>query len=104
MEDNMDVIQHLLQIENEAAVLLEESQKQSDSLISEAKAKGEKLFQEKYSVLSQSIQESLSQQKEQVLKNHDEQLTLYKNSLENLKKDQNSFNSYLNSCFFSKAE
>ena len=91
MSDEVDVIQHLMEIEKEASAIILEAQKTADQTISQARTEAESQFKEKYSVIIDKIQKDEESRKEQILEKSQSALEEYKESLGGTHKNQEAF-------------
>ena len=91
MDSEVDVIQHLLEVEKEASFMLKDAQKTADQIISKAKASADESFKTEYSKIVNQIEEHEKQEKSNLMQKHSEQFSEYRASLESLKKDNNAF-------------
>lgn len=91
MDSEVDVIQHLLEVEKEASFMLKDAQKTADQIISKAKASADESFKTEYSKIVNQIEEHENQEKSNLMQKYSEQFSEYRASLESLKKDNNAF-------------
>ncbi len=91
MEDNIDITRHLLEVESEAAGLVDEAQKKADSKISAARAEAESLFKKEYSQFIEILEKEEENKKKSFFDEHEKIIQEYKQSLENREKDSISF-------------
>lgn len=91
MNEEVDVIQHLIEIEKEAATLIAEKQKEADKLISEARTQSEAQFKEKYSIIVQELEAENQAKKESINQKYRSDVEEYKENLSKTAKNQKSF-------------
>ena len=92
MAEEVDIIQHLIEVERDASQLLLEAQAQADKKISEARFKAESLFKEKYSVITKDLENRTSAAKENIDKEREAIMQQYKAKIADSSKNQESFN------------
>ena len=97
-----DVIEHLLELEQEAASLLMEAQTTADKRISEARAKADEIFKKEYSSLISSADANLAEECDKINKKHDEAFSAYKDRISNTEKDIPAFNTLLDKLLFAE--
>ncbi len=91
MSDEVDVIQHLMEIEKEASTSILEAQKSADEIIALARTDSENQFKEKYSLIVKEIEKNEEQKKVEIKVQSQAALEDYKKSLVNSKKNTNAF-------------
>ena len=95
MSQEMDVIEHLLEIEREASKTLVAAQTQADSQIAAAKTKSDEQFKKAYSEAVKEIEEKARLAKMEFTDNRQSSLDSYKDSLSSMEMDVEAFNSLL---------
>lgn len=100
MEEEIDVIQHLLEIEAEASEMLTEAQKKADSILADARAKAELAFKKSYSSFMESLEAEEEAQKEEITRKHTELFEAYSKALMANAKDAEAFNKLLDSLLY----
>lgn len=99
-EEEIDVIRHLLEIEKEASGVLLEAQKKADEIISDARNQADSRFHQQYSKVVEEIDAQEKAAKEKITASRLADIQAYKDSLSSTAKDQNSFNSVMDSLLF----
>ncbi|MBP5401735.1 MAG: hypothetical protein J6Y36_01105 [Treponema sp.] len=94
-ESEVDVIAHLLEVENQASVLIDDSQTESNKRILEAKAKADELFYEKYRDVISDLEQDCDKTINKCEENHKQTFDDYKNQILGTEKDLDSFNSFM---------
>ncbi|MBR6154229.1 MAG: hypothetical protein IKQ43_07320 [Treponema sp.] len=97
MSQEMDVIEHLLEIEREASRTLVSAQAQADSQIAAARTKADEQFKKLYSEAVKGIEEKAQLAKKEITDNRQSSLDSYKGSLSSMEMDVEAFNSLLES-------
>ena len=95
MTKEADVIQHLLEVEREASVLVMDAQKRSDEKINEARAKADEKFLSEYSSIVSEIDSAEKEKIDSMSREHDSKLSDYRDSLNGTRKDFDAFSSVL---------
>ncbi|MBQ1832499.1 MAG: hypothetical protein II563_01660 [Treponema sp.] len=95
MSEEMDVIQHLLEIERAASEILVKAQEEADKKIAAAKAQADSEFKEKFAAYVKESEDSAAENKALVIKQQEERLSSFKDSLSSSRKDTDGFNSLL---------
>ena len=95
MSEEMDVIQHLLEIERAASEILVQAQADADKKIAAAKAQADSEFKEKFSAYMDELDKSVAARKQEVKGRLDSELSSFKTGLDSSKKDFDGFNSFL---------
>lgn len=93
MSEEAEVIQHLLEVEREAAGILKDAQIKADSRIAEARAASDARFKEEYAKIVKALDAKESEVKETILRDHENQLSSYKTKVQSSAKDFEAFNS-----------
>lgn len=97
MSDEAAVIQHLLEVEKEAGVLVAEAQKKADEKIALARAQSEERFNVSLSNFNAELTSSENQKKDSLRHSHDEVLSQYQKTLDSSPLDVKAFRSLLDS-------
>lgn len=87
MSEEVDTIQHLLDVEHEAAEVMLAAQVQADEKIAAARALAEKQFKEEYAAIASEVEGSEKKAMEDIAAKHQEQILSYKSSLDSLEQD-----------------
>lgn len=97
MSQEMDVIEHLLEIEREASKTLVAAQSQADEKVGLARTEADAKFKELYSKAVKEIEEKAGLAKKEINDSRQSSLDSYKGSLSSMEMDQEAFNSLLES-------
>ena len=95
MIEEINAIQHLLEVEADAALLVNDAQKKADVKISEARAKSESEFKSIYGEFAKKLEAHESSRREEIEKEQKALFKDYVQSLEAVPKDIESFNALL---------
>ena len=97
MSQEMDVIEHLLEIEREASKTLVTAQTQADEKIAAARTHADGQFKKLYADSVKEIDEKAQLAKKEITANRQSSLESYKDSLSSVEMDLDAFNSLLES-------
>ncbi len=100
MEEEIDVIQHLLEIEAEASEMLSGAQQKADAILAEARANAEAAFKKSYSAFMEELEAKEISQKEEIAKEHKERFETYTKALGANAKDEGAFNKLLDKLLY----
>ena len=96
----IDVISHLMNVENQASSLIFEAQTVADKNISDARATAESLYKQKYEVLLNDLESDYSKKVENILQANRNAFAEYQQQIQSLPQDIPSFNKFLDSLLF----
>ena len=97
MSQEMDVIEHLLEIEREASRTLVSAQTLADEKIAAARIKSDEQFKKAYSDAVKGLEEKAQLAKKEITDSRQSSLDSYKDSLSSMEMDVEAFNSLLES-------
>ena len=100
MSEEIDIIEHLLEVERESSQIILDARLEADKLIAESRARAESSFKDKYGLVLSGLEKAETSAKEAITKKHEEQLSEYKQSLASAEKDEKAFCSMLDSLLF----
>ncbi|MBR1912760.1 MAG: hypothetical protein IJ828_10460 [Treponema sp.] len=100
MTEEMNAIQHLLEVEADAALMVNEAQKKADARISEARAQAESEFKTAYAAFSEKLESYEASEREAIEKEQMKVFGAYAQSLDSASKDKESFNGLLEKLLF----
>lgn len=100
MADEIDVIQHLLDVEREADLVIQDAQKEADSRIAQARAKADTQFKTQYTQMYAQLEQEAQEQMKQAGVHHDTEVASFKDSLQSTPKNNAAFNSLMDSILF----
>ena len=91
-----NTLEHLLNIESQAAALVIEAQAEADRRVRENGDKNHKVYDERYKAEIKSQEESLADEKNKINMQYQKELEAYRENILQLKIDQKSFSDLLN--------
>lgn len=95
MSEEMDVIQHLLEIEREASEILMKAQEEADKKIAAARAQADSLFKDQFTSYNNELDNYVASQKETVKKEQESRLESFKSDLNSTCKKSDDFDALL---------
>lgn len=95
MSDEMDIIQHLLDIEREASRTLIDAQTEADAKITAARTEAEKKFKARYSELVTEIDRKANDEKAKITEGHDNEIRSFQDELHKTVQDKSAFSELL---------
>ena len=101
MSDEVNVIDHLLDVERNASQLVMDAQAEAAKRITSARVEADSEYKKQYSLLSQKLEDEYQARVAELGAEHDKALDEYKNNVQSAEKDEKSFNSFLESVLFS---
>ncbi|MDR1389420.1 MAG: hypothetical protein LBJ31_05530 [Treponema sp.] len=99
-DESPDVLGHLLEVENEAAALVDEAQREADSRIKAAEEKGRAAYDESYRTMIEELETDYKKNRDAVEEEYRTMLDQYRASLESIPLDQERFAALAQSFFF----
>lgn len=106
MSDNtkseIDVINHLLQVEKDSALMIDEALQESEKRLAKARADFNVIFKEKYDKGVSELEEKFRLDSEKTVKSHEKILNDFKSELESKNQNVEAFNKVLDSILFEK--
>lgn len=96
----IDVISHLMNVENQASTLIFEAQTVAEKNISDARATAENLYKQKYEKLLNELELDYSEKIQKVIQNNKNSFNQYQQKIQDLPQDEKSFNELLDSLLF----
>ncbi|MCR5763660.1 MAG: hypothetical protein K6G00_09805 [Treponema sp.] len=100
MTEEMNAIQHLLEVEADASQLVNEAQNKADVRISEARAQAETEFKKIYAEFACELESHEQAERESIDKEQEVLFNDYVQSLDSTPKDKESFNGLLEKILF----
>lgn len=98
--DEMDVFEHLQEVERDASAVVLNAQKEADKRLAAARARADSDFQKLYSAVSAKIEKDEAAEKAAIDKDRQKILKNYLESLKAHKKDYKSFNMLMDRLLF----
>ena len=68
MAEEADVIQHLIEVERNAAQIMIEAQKEADDIVAQSRVQAEEQFKEKYAIIARRIDEQEASRRDEISK------------------------------------
>ncbi len=96
----VDVISHLMNVENQASSLILEAQTVAEKNISDARSTAENLYKQKYEKLVNDLDSDYSDKVQKILQNKKKSFDEYQQKIQGLPQDISSFNNLLDSLLF----
>lgn len=91
MTDEVDIINHLLDIEHESSELLLDAQKEADNRTAAARAKAEAQFKSEYDKKSAEIEKKEEAEREKIQLTYNHNFAKFKEHLQDLVRDKEAF-------------
>lgn len=101
--DELELINHLLEVEKNASILVEEAKKEADAKKTEATAIFNKEYKSKYDSAMAEKKAEYESKINQINENHQKELQGFKEQLESKPVNKAAFTKLLDSLFFEKA-
>ena len=95
MSDEMDIIQHLLDIEREASRTLIDAQTEADAKITAARTEAEKEFKSRYAEIVAEIDRKSDAEKAKISMEHENEMQSFKDELHKTVQDRGAFDALL---------
>ena len=96
----IEIINHLLEVEKNASILLDDARKEAERRIINAKNKANEEFQKEYENLVASAEADYNRKLKEIDSNHDNVISEYKESLCKKSIDKENFFKYVDSLLF----
>jgi len=100
--ENTNTLDHLLQIEAQAAALVNDAQKEADRRIHESEEKNRAAYEERFRAEAQARDSSLKKEKERTRKEYQKALNEYREAISGINVDVDSFCALLNGSLANK--
>ena len=95
MQEEINVIKHLLAVEKESATLIDNAVKEADNRTTEARNQANSQFKQKYDEIAATLQKEFEQTIENKKSEHSKQMNEFETLLENRNRNYESFNKVL---------
>ncbi len=95
MASDIDIIQHLIEVEKEAAQMVKDAHLEADKQLLLARENADKEFKSRYQQIVQDLEKEEKDKKEKIALDRNSALEQYRKSLEEGEKDLKAFNSLL---------
>lgn len=99
-DSEIDIINNLLEIEKDAASLINNAQIEAQKRVSDAKNKYNTEYKQKYDDIVFQLEKEYDSEIEKINKEYDDSISSFKNKLEEKQKNTNAFNSLLDKILF----
>lgn len=96
----IDVISHLMNVENQASSLIFDAQTVAEENINEARAKADSIYKERYDNLIKDFESNLTETKNKILQENRNSFQEYQQKIQSVAQDEKSFNALLDSLLF----
>ena len=96
----IDVISHLMNVENQASSLIFDAQTVAEKNINEARARADSIYKERYDNLIKDFESNLTETKNKILQENRNSFQEYQQKIQSVAKDEKSFNALLDSLLF----
>ena len=100
MSEEVDIIEHLLEVERESSQMILDARLEADKIIAESRARAETSFKEQYDSILKNLEQKEASAKEEISKRHEAQFSEYKQGLDAAEKDEKAFRSLLDTLLF----
>lgn len=98
----IDVINHLIEVEKEASVLIDEAGIEAEKRLSEARAKYNAEYKIKYDSVVETLEKDYQKKLEELNENHIKEIEAYKTSLETKNQNSKEFKELLDKLLFAE--
>ena len=95
MQEEINVIKHLLAVEKESAGLIDDAVKEAEARTTQARNKANTLFKQKYDQIAAELQKDYEQTIENKKSEHVKQMDQFKQELENRPRNYEALNKVL---------
>ena len=96
----IDVISHLMNVENQASSLIFDAQTVAEKNINEVRAKADSIYKERYDNLIKDFESTLTETKNKILQENRNSFQEYQQKIQSVAQDEKSFNALLDSLLF----
>ena len=94
-EEEVNIISHLLEVEQNAYLQAKTAQDDANKMLSEAKAKADSEYKAQYDVLVSELEKDYKPQTERIAAEYKKNIDDYKNSVEKTEQDKPAFNAFV---------
>ncbi len=99
-EHEINVIDHLLDVEKDASVLVSDAQMESAKRLASARSQADSEYKKQYDILIASLENQYKKDAETITQKHADALNSYKTAVEKTSRDSAAFNGLLDSYLF----
>ncbi|MFA6856209.1 MAG: hypothetical protein WCR31_03275 [Treponema sp.] len=100
-ETEVNVINHLLNVEHQAAGMISEAQSEADKRIAAFRTQSETEYKKQYDEIISKLEEDYKTRTDDIVHNHIESIRQYKSDVQNTAQNNESFNKQLDVILFS---
>lgn len=94
-EEEVNIISHLLEVEQNAYLQAKTAQDDANKMLSEAKAKADSEYKVQYDVLVSELEKDYKTQTERIAAEYKKNIDDYRNSVEKTEQDKLAFNAFV---------
>ena len=94
-EEEVNIISHLLEVEQNAYLQAKTAQDDANKMLSEAKAKADSEYKSQYDVLVSELEKNYKDRAERIAAEYKKNIDDYKNSVEKTEQDKPAFNAFV---------
>lgn len=94
-EEEVNIISHLLEVEQNAYLQAKSAQEDANKMLSEARAKADAAFKSQFDIIVAELEDNYKQRIEQISAESKKYIENYKESVEKTEQDKPAFNSLL---------
>ena len=91
----LDAIKHLLEIEKNASILIDDAKVEADKRLADARSKYNTQYKSKYDEIASVLESDYQKKLEEITTKYKSEINEYKKSLENRPQDEGAFNALL---------
>jgi F0F1-type ATP synthase membrane subunit b/b' len=99
MNNDDNALGHLLEIESEAASLVNDAQAEADRRIAEGEKRNRAAYEERYRAEAEKLEGEFQKDKEKVKNQYQKELEAYREKISALAVDQDRFSAFMNGLF-----
>jgi vacuolar-type H+-ATPase subunit H len=100
-ETEVNVINHLLDVEHQAAEMISGAQNEADKRITAFRTQAETEYKKQYDEIISKLEEDYKTRTDDIVHSHSEAIKQYKSNIENTARNNESFNKQLDVILFS---
>lgn len=94
-EEEVNIISHLLEVEQNAYLQAKTAQDDANKMLSEAKTKADSEYKAQYDVLVSELEKDYKDRAERIAAEYKKNIDDYKNSVEKTEQDKPAFNAFV---------
>ncbi|MDR2729595.1 MAG: hypothetical protein LBB81_01695 [Treponema sp.] len=93
--ENERALEHLLEIESEAAALVSDAQEEADRRVQESEKKNREIFEERYKTEAETRDAALVKERDKIKKQYEKELEDYRQEISGINSDIQAFSALL---------